>query len=140
MSGSGTTFTTVTFDDGTFAVVKTDPKKPRVFQVVAIFYDASRSYVLRRWRALSGPSRPTGSWIGTGLIMRNAVFESKTLPFEPSRRMVNMSMSNIGGAFKRNARSIESSARGRRAVAAAAAIKAAVPRFTYASGGDQVID
>ncbi len=43
MSGSGTTFTTVTFDDGTFAVVKTDPKKPRVFEVVAIFYDASRS-------------------------------------------------------------------------------------------------
>jgi hypothetical protein len=38
--------------------------------------------------------------------------------------MVNMSMSNIGGAFKRNARSIESSARGRRAVAAAPAIRA----------------
>jgi len=34
---------TVMFDDGTFAVVKTDPKKPRLLEVLAIFYDASRA-------------------------------------------------------------------------------------------------
>ena len=36
-------FTTVTLEDGTFAVVRTDPHKPRLLEVIAIFSDASRA-------------------------------------------------------------------------------------------------
>ena len=43
MSSSGTPFTTVTLEDGTFAVVRTDPSNPRLLEVVAIFYDTSRA-------------------------------------------------------------------------------------------------
>ena len=43
MSSSNTRFTTVTLEDGTFAVVKTDPQKPRLLEVIAIFSDVSRA-------------------------------------------------------------------------------------------------
>ena len=43
MSSSGTPFTTVAFEDGTYAVVRTNPSKPHVLEVVAAFYDASRA-------------------------------------------------------------------------------------------------
>jgi len=43
MSSSGTPFMTVTFEDGTYAVVRTNPSKPHVLEVVAAFYDASRA-------------------------------------------------------------------------------------------------
>ena len=43
MSSSDKPFTTVAFEDGTFAVVRTDPRKPRLLEVIAIFYDASRA-------------------------------------------------------------------------------------------------
>ena len=43
MSSSGKPFTTVTLEDGTFAVVRTDPRKPRLMEVVATFFDASRA-------------------------------------------------------------------------------------------------
>ena len=43
MSSSGRPFTTVTLEDGTFAVVQTDPRKPRLLEVIAIFSDASRA-------------------------------------------------------------------------------------------------
>jgi hypothetical protein len=36
-------FKTVAFEDGTHAVVRTDPGKPRLIEVVATFYDASRA-------------------------------------------------------------------------------------------------
>ena len=37
------TFKTVALEDGTFAVVRTDPSKPRMLEVVAMFYDAARA-------------------------------------------------------------------------------------------------
>jgi hypothetical protein len=42
MSSSGKPFTTVTLEDGTFAVVRTDPRKPRLLEVIAIFSEAER--------------------------------------------------------------------------------------------------
>ncbi len=43
MSSSGKPFTTVTLEDSTFAVVRTDPRKPRLLEVIAIFSDAARA-------------------------------------------------------------------------------------------------
>ena len=43
MSSSAKPFTTVTLEDGTFAVVRTDPRKPRLLEMIAIFSDVSRA-------------------------------------------------------------------------------------------------
>ena len=43
MSSSAKPFTTVTLEDGTFAVVRTDPRKPQFLEVIALFLDASRA-------------------------------------------------------------------------------------------------
>ena len=43
MGSDRTTFKTVALEDGTFAVVRTDPSKPRMLEVVAIFYDTARA-------------------------------------------------------------------------------------------------
>ncbi len=43
MGSNGKTFKTVVFEDGTHAVVRTDPHEPRFLEVVAIFHDASRA-------------------------------------------------------------------------------------------------
>ena len=43
MSSSGKPFTTVTLEDGTFAVARTDPRKPRLLEVIAIFSEAERA-------------------------------------------------------------------------------------------------
>ena len=43
MGSSNKRFRTVTFVDGSVAVVQTDPSKPRLLEVVAIFSDASRA-------------------------------------------------------------------------------------------------
>ena len=43
MSSSGKPFTIVTLEDGTFAVVRTDPRKPRLLEVIAIFSEAARA-------------------------------------------------------------------------------------------------
>ena len=43
MSSNGKPFTTVTLEDGTFAVVRTDPRKPQFLEVIALFLDASRA-------------------------------------------------------------------------------------------------
>ena len=43
MGSNGKTFKTVLFEDGTHAVVRTDPRKPQLLEVVAIFYDDSHS-------------------------------------------------------------------------------------------------
>ena len=43
MRSSGKPFTTVTLEDGGFAVVRTDPRKPQFLEVIAIFFDASRA-------------------------------------------------------------------------------------------------
>ena len=43
MSTSTKPFSTVTFQDGSVAVVRTDPRKPWLLEVVAIFYDVSRA-------------------------------------------------------------------------------------------------
>jgi hypothetical protein len=47
MSRSCTPFTTITFENSTVGVVRSDPSKPRLLEVIAIFYDGSRarSYV-----------------------------------------------------------------------------------------------
>jgi len=36
-------FKTVVFEDGAYSVVRTDPGKPRLIELVATFYDASRA-------------------------------------------------------------------------------------------------
>jgi uncharacterized membrane protein len=43
MSSSAKPFTTVTLEDGTFAVVRTDPHKPQFLEVIAIFSEAERA-------------------------------------------------------------------------------------------------
>jgi len=43
MGSNGKMFKTVVLEDGTHAVVRTDPRKPQFLEVVAIFYDASRA-------------------------------------------------------------------------------------------------
>jgi len=43
MGSNGKTFKTVVFEDGTHAVVRTDPHEPRFLEVVAIFYDATHA-------------------------------------------------------------------------------------------------
>ena len=43
MNSSGKPFTAVTLEDGTCAVVRTDPRKPRLLEVIAIFSEAARA-------------------------------------------------------------------------------------------------
>ena len=43
MSSSARPFTTVTFEDGSVAVVRTDPRNPRILEVIALFFDAARA-------------------------------------------------------------------------------------------------
>ena len=43
MSTSGKPFTTVMLEDGTCAVVRTDPRKPPLLEVIAIFFEAERA-------------------------------------------------------------------------------------------------
>jgi hypothetical protein len=43
MSSSGKPFMTITLEDGTFGVVRTDPRKPQFLEVIAIFSDISRA-------------------------------------------------------------------------------------------------
>lgn len=43
MESNTKTFKTVAFEDGTSAVVRTDPREPRLMELVATFYDASRA-------------------------------------------------------------------------------------------------
>ena len=43
MTSSDKPFTTITFENGTFAVVRIDPRKPRLLEVIAIFSDVSRA-------------------------------------------------------------------------------------------------
>ena len=43
MSNSGKPFTTVTLEDNSVAVVRSDPRTPRVLEVIAIFAEAARA-------------------------------------------------------------------------------------------------
>lgn len=43
MITSGKPFTTITFEDGSIAVVRADFRKPRFLELIAIFYEASRA-------------------------------------------------------------------------------------------------
>jgi len=43
MANNRKTFNTVVLEDGTCAVVGTDPREPHILEVVAIFYDAARA-------------------------------------------------------------------------------------------------
>ena len=45
MSSNGKPFTTITLEDRTFAVVRTDPRKPQLLEVIAIFSEAERARV-----------------------------------------------------------------------------------------------
>ena len=49
MENSGS-FKTVVMEDGGHAVVRTDPRNPRLLEVIAIFYDASARPGLRGFR------------------------------------------------------------------------------------------
>ena len=43
MSSNGKPFTTVTLEDGGFAVVRIDPRKPWLLEMIAIFSEARRA-------------------------------------------------------------------------------------------------
>jgi hypothetical protein len=43
MSSSSKPLSTAVLEDGTIAVVRTDPNQPRLLEILAIFYDASRA-------------------------------------------------------------------------------------------------
>ena len=43
MSTSTRPFSIVTFQDGSVAVVQSDPRTPRVLEVIAIFFEAARA-------------------------------------------------------------------------------------------------
>ena len=43
MSSNGAPFTTITFEDGSVAVARWDCRKPRLVEVIAIFFDAARA-------------------------------------------------------------------------------------------------
>ena len=43
MSSSAKPFTIATLEDGTFAVVRTDPRKPQYLEVIAVFFEAERA-------------------------------------------------------------------------------------------------
>jgi len=43
MCTSAHPFSTAAFEDGSIAVVRTDPRKPRLLEVIAIFFDATRA-------------------------------------------------------------------------------------------------
>ena len=43
MSTSTRPFSIVTFQDGSVAVVRSDPRTPRVLEVIAIFFEAERA-------------------------------------------------------------------------------------------------
>ena len=43
MSSNGKPFRTITLEDRTFAVVRTDPRKPQLLEVIAIFSEAERA-------------------------------------------------------------------------------------------------
>ncbi len=49
MASNGTTYQAVALQDGTSAVVRADPGKPQIFEIVATFYDAAnaREYAAR---------------------------------------------------------------------------------------------
>lgn len=57
MSSNGTPFTTVTFEDGSVAVVKRDAHKPQLLEVIAIFLEAlfARDYADRENSRLAEP-------------------------------------------------------------------------------------
>src|SRR5271166_6972177 len=62
MSSTSAPLTTVTLEDGTFAVVKPDPHKPGLLEMVAIFFDAAhaRDYADRETsRAAEPAAEPT---------------------------------------------------------------------------------
>ncbi len=43
MDSSPHPYATVRFEDGSIAIVRTDPRKPRLLEVIAIFFDAARA-------------------------------------------------------------------------------------------------
>ena len=43
MSSNSQPLKTAAFEDGTVAVVRTDPSRPNIMEILAIFYDASRA-------------------------------------------------------------------------------------------------
>ena len=43
MSTSTKPFSTITFQDGSVAVVRSDPRTPRVLEVIAVFFEAERA-------------------------------------------------------------------------------------------------
>ena len=56
MSSNGKPFTTVTLEDGTFAVVRSDPRKPRLLEVIAIFSEAGAPETTQTQRTSKPPS------------------------------------------------------------------------------------
>ncbi|MFZ1109786.1 MAG: hypothetical protein WAN43_15745 [Rhodomicrobium sp.] len=57
MASNGATYQAVTLQDGTSAVMRADPAKPQIFEVVATFYETERAqdYAARENAALATP-------------------------------------------------------------------------------------
>jgi uncharacterized membrane protein len=60
MASNGATYQAVALQDGTSAVMRADPAKPQIFEVVATFYDALRAqeYAARENAAHQAPQPP----------------------------------------------------------------------------------
>ncbi len=60
MVSNGATYQAVALQDGTSAVMRADPAKPQIFEVVATFYDALRAqeYAARENAAFHAPQSP----------------------------------------------------------------------------------
>jgi hypothetical protein len=83
MSSSGKLFTTITFDGGTHAVVRSDPGKPRFIEVVAIFYDASRA---RSYAEMENDRSGDGLVASTAAPKKQAVAPIEHIPELSSRQ------------------------------------------------------
>ena len=72
MSTNTRSFSIVTFQDDSVAVVRTDPGKPRFLELVAIFYDAShaRDYADRENTAALPNPQPHRRRLRPGLPVR----------------------------------------------------------------------
>ena len=58
MSASTKPFSIVSFQDGSVAVVRSDPRTPRVLEVIAVFFEAERArdYADRENSRAAGPA------------------------------------------------------------------------------------
>ena len=68
MSISAHPCTTVTFEDGSIAVIKTDPRKPRLLEAIAIFFNAAHARDYAERENSRSSAEPAITWSRKGTI------------------------------------------------------------------------